>query len=473
MNKLLIPFFMLLLFACNKVEKPDEDSANTTPTNVVLITADDLGVQLSSYGDQTIQTPNIDGLAGQGMKFMNAYVTQSSCSPSRSSILTGTYPHSNGQMGLAHLGFSMRDNLANIPSVLKSHGFRTGIIGKLHVNPAKDFAFDYNRKNFQEARDVELVASRVDTFIHSGNKPFFLYVNYSDPHTPFYRDYEGHPNKPVDVADVDALNFQGIDDKEQRQRIADYYSCIRRLDEGVGMLLKVLDEAGIADETLVLFIGDHGAPFARGKTASYESSVKIPFIVRFPEVIKKYRQSEALVSTVDIFPTILDFLNLFIPSGVLQGHSVKDILTGKENRVRDYLFTEFNYHGNSLNSFYPRRTVRDNEFKLILNLLAPEYENKMLHIDGDKAFSFSRQTKYDGTWVREIFDRFKNPPRVELYNVKEDPYEKTNLADDETYSEVKEKLLKRLEEWMKATNDPYSDPETLMNELEKLKNAED
>jgi len=227
---------------------------NNKPLNVIIITADDLGVQLSCYGDDIIHTPNIDKLAAQGIRFTNAYVTQASCSSSRSSILTGTYPHTNGQIGLAHKGFKLNKDYQNIPQLLKQHGYKTGIIGKLHVNPESLFPFDLFQTNYKEARNVELVAERAETFIKTAaDTSFFLYINYSDPHVPFYKEYEGHPLNPLTYDEVKAFNFQGIDDQEELERISGYYSCIRRLDEGIGLLMAKLENLGVLENTLIFF----------------------------------------------------------------------------------------------------------------------------------------------------------------------------------------------------------------------------
>lgn len=442
------------------------------PLNVLLITSDDLGKQLSCYGDDVIQTPNIDRLASRGIMFRNGYVSQASCSPSRSSILTGTYPHTNGQLGLAHSGFQLNKEYPNIAKVLKGQGYKTGIIGKLHVNPENQFPFDFDKKNYQQARDVELVANRVDSFITATpEKPFFMYLNYTDPHVPLYRSFAGHPLNPVNPSDVHAFNFQGVDDPGELQRIADYYSCVRRLDEGIGLLMKKLEKLKVLDNTLIIFVGDHGAPFARGKGAGYESSVNIPYFVSCPKFIQEKQESEALVSTVDIFPTILDVLGYRIPEEV-QGKSLLPVLKKEKPQVRKYLFTEFNFHGNSINSFYPRRAVRDGRYKLILNLVSPIMPNSITGIDGDKAYSFAQTPKYEGTWVREVFDRLKSPPKIELFDLQKDPFEKNDLSGDASLHSKKEELLNQVLKWMETTNDPFLKAEDLEKKIKSLPTQE-
>ena len=437
--------------------------------NVLLITADDLGKQLSCYGDDIIETPNIDKLAKSGVLFENAYVTQASCSSSRSSILTGTYPHINGQIGLAHRGFQMNRAYPNLPAILKDEGYQTGIIGKLHVQPENIFPFDFDFKNYKEARDVELVAKRTEEFIKSsGDKPFFLYLNYSDPHVPFYREFEGHPLSPVNADDVHAFRFQGVDCERELQRIADFYSCIRRLDEGIGLVMDRLNKLGVLENTLIFFVGDHGAPFARGKAACYEASVGIPFLVSCPNSIGSGRTSDELVSTIDILPTVLKAIDRKIP-GIVQGKSLWRHLHNKQSIVRDYLFTEYTYHVNDLYCFYPRRAIRDDRYKLILNLSGEQINNQLINIDGDSAYFYSRAELYNGTWVRDIFDRLGNPPEIEFYDLLADPFEKNNLSGNPFLKMKEEKLLDELYKWMKKTGDRYRKEDFVTREIEKLK----
>lgn len=114
-----------------------------SPPHILLITADDLGNQLSCYGEKRLSTPRLDALAAEGVRFENAYVAQSSCSPSRAALLTGRWPHQNGQVGLSHLGFRMHPGQPNLPALLKSAGYFTGLMGKLHVAPEEEFSFDW------------------------------------------------------------------------------------------------------------------------------------------------------------------------------------------------------------------------------------------------------------------------------------------------------------------------------------------
>lgn len=447
-----------------------EVKTTAKPHNVLVITADDLGLQLSCYGDHTISTPNLDKLAQSGTQFNRAYVTQASCSSSRSSILTGTYPHFNGQIGLAHRGFSMNRTLPNIASSLKQAGYKTGVIGKLHVAPKEQFPFDMDKSNqTQKTRDVELVSQWVEDFVSSSpDSSFFLYLNYFDPHTPLIRSINGHPEQEIKSEEVQAFAFQGVDDPGELERIADYYNCVKRLDEGIGLVMGKLENMGVLDNTMIVFVGDHGPPFSRGKAASYEYSVRIPFLVKYPEGMETIKESDALVSTIDIYPTILDVLGIEIPMEV-QGESLEPIISGGSNKVRDYLFTEHNFHTQFIDNYYPRRTVRDQRYKLIYNLPAGNFNNEDLYIDKDSAYYYSRGEKYEGTWVREVFDRLASPSKLELYDLEKDPYEKVNLIEENSMQSKKEELVTVLNEWMENTQDPFLDQEFLMEKRDSVR----
>ena len=284
--------------------------------NILLITADDLGPMLGCYGERRIRTPHLDALAKNATRFQTAWVTQASCSPSRSSMFTGLYPHGTGQYGLANTGYKLHDPLqrATLPNVLKEHGYRTGIIGKLHVEPEGSFQFDFDHHTGANTRKVREVATRArDFFRETAGRPFFLMVNFSDPYafrrendpTAWYfpPQVDGLPEKPIQPDSHTLWAWQGVDTPDQRQRVANYLNAVQRLDTGVGMLLGELKNTGHDATTAIIFVGDHGPPFNRGKTTCYEAALRVPFIVRWPGVSTP-AVSDAFVSTVDIAPTI-------------------------------------------------------------------------------------------------------------------------------------------------------------------------
>ena len=254
--------------------------------NVLLITADDLGIQLSCYGDPIAKTPHIDALAAKSVRFKTAYVSQASCSPSRSTMFTGLYPHGNGHYGLANanVGFRVHEQLIDdlLPNTLKRAGYRTGIIGKLHVDPEERFQFDFRTNEGFGARDIRKQIQFARDYLDSDSRdPWFLMFNVFDPHvqrdrlpdgnrSPQYlpNQVQGLPEELVTVNDVGPWPWQGIDTPEQRVKIAGYYNCVHRVDIAVGMLMELLEEKGYDENTLIIFLGDHGPPFPRGSSKS-------------------------------------------------------------------------------------------------------------------------------------------------------------------------------------------------------------
>jgi len=438
--------------------------------NVLFITSDDLGLQLSCYGDTVIETPKIDALAASGVQFDVAYVAQASCSPSRSAMFTGLYPHGNGQYGLTAVpGLALHPHLhdATLPNILKRAGYRTGIIGKLHVAPGNSFKFDYHGGSHIDALDMKLVAERASKFMsQSGDQPFFLMVNYTDPHAyrpggtksntigdwSFRDRVKGIPETLVEPSEKTVLPFQRIDTPEQRKRVAGYYNSVKRLDVGVGLLLETLERHGHADNTLVIFIGDHGPPFDRGKSTTYEGGLRIPFLVRWPGVSKPMRSS-AMVSTVDILPTIIDAAGATTDIE-RHGRSLRSVLANADAPWREYLVGEYHLHGPP---WFPQRAIRDDRYKLIHSLLADSVSRKTA-IDGDIGYVTSREERYAGTDIRKAFDTFAKPPEFELYDLENDPWEFHNLAGTAEYAEVEQRMKTALEAWRHETDDPALDP---------------
>ncbi len=465
MAPLLFRLPIIILLLCPSV------SYASNQLNILLITADDLGPQLSCYGDPIAKTPSIDQLAQQSVQFQTAYVSQASCSPSRSTMFTGLYPHGNGHYGLANanVGFQLHQDLYDnlLPNVLKKAGYRTGIIGKLHVNPEKRFQFDMRQGNGFGSRQVQKQVQYAKEFINqSSDQPWFLMFNLFDPHVARQREpggkrgpqffpdrVEGLPKTVLTAKDIIPWPWQQIDNHEQRMKIAGYYNCVHRIDAGIGMLMKVLDETNQWDNTLIIFLGDHGPPFARGKTSCYEAGLRVPFLARWPGVSQPHL-SERLVGSVDIYPTILDAAGINLPAK-LHGDSLRPVLTDSAKADwRKTLAAEFHYHGAS--PFFPRRAITDGRYKLIHNMRAGEVSASS-SVDGDHAPVFAQQLKPSHP-ARQAMERLQDPPEWEFYDLKEDPIEFINLADDPKFADQIMILKQSLFDWQKKTDDPFRNP---------------
>lgn len=440
-------------------------NAQTRP-NVLLIVSEDNGAELGCYGDPYAKTPHLDRLADSGCRFTNAYVTQGVCSVSRASILTGLYPFQNGHIGLATHQYAMFRAWDNIPSILKEHGYRTGMIGKLHVNPESAFPLDYRAipGNGFKDRPMRKYANAAAKFFRETEGPFFLAINFPDAHLPLLKQQHGLPVDPQEAADVKSLPFIGADSPRLRQGVADYYNCLSRLDSGVGMVLEELDKSGKRDNTLIIYLGDHGAQFSRGKLTCYEGGLRIPLLLNWPEFTKPGTICDKLVSTVDILPTVLEAVGL-PPRESLPGQSLLPLAEGNESVPwRKYLFAERTAH--HAGSFFPQRTFRDERYKIIVNLtperLNPVAEAYRTH-DGAILMYGTTQEEIDASppAVRQCYQRWRNPPPVELYDLANDPWEFHDLANDLKYSAVKQRLLDELHRFRVEHNDPLLDPKKL------------
>lgn len=444
--------------------------AAETP-NVLLITSEDHGPHLSCYGDENIETPHLDQLAAEGMRLANAFVTYSVCSPSRASILTGLYPHQNGQIGLATHKYAMYRHWPNIASLLKEAGYRTGIIGKLHVNPAEAFPVDFKAlsgSNFND-RPMETFADLADGFIRGSDGPFFLMVNYPDAHVPFLEQQYGLPPEPLSGDDIKNVWPEiGADSPRLRGQMAAYYNCLLRLDSGIGMLLSRLRDAGAAGNTLVIYLSDHGPQFSRGKTTSYEFGLRVPMIVRWPGHIEPGLVWEQLVSSIDILPTILEAVDIDAPTN-LPGRSLLPLAGETDAPWREYVFTSI--AGSTAFWTFPQRTVRDGRYKLILNLTpdrvspsAAAYEELWR---GFQAGCSPEEIAAAPEAVQRAYETYRRPPAVELYDLENDPYEFVNLADWPEHAAVRDRLMAVISAWRDTASDPFTDPQKLGRFLEE------
>jgi N-sulfoglucosamine sulfohydrolase len=451
--------------------------------NIILIIADDLGPQLGAYGDPNARTPNIDQLAREGVQFNAGYVTAASCSPSRGSIFTGLYPHQHGMMGLSQFGTQrLLDNVPLLPNELKKLGYRTAIIGKRHYEPESLFDWDVAEEDPQRMendRDVLWMNQRALEFVDDGSGPFFLVMSYVDPHRGHADDGSRYgpgrnikfprvkmdlPGDPTPPANIKPFPFLGLDSPQIREELADFYGAVDRLDIGVGDLRRELEERGLWDDAYVLFVGDHGPDVTRGKMAVYESATRIPFLLKSPGR-NAHSVREELVSTIDIFPTLMDAAtqNARQP---YQGRSLLPLAQNPDSQHwRRYLFTEFITH--TVGGFYPRYAVRDERYKLIFNEASDKGANPMVPREYCNAWWEAQQDKYKHTPIRQVYYRVEHPPRFELYDLQNDPYEWNNQAANPELAEVKNRLVTAIGDWREFTNDPLLDPVEYAKEASK------
>jgi len=429
--------------------------------NVLLIVADDQGRDLGVYGNPVLRTPNLDALAARGTLFTNAFATVSSCSPSRSVIYTGLYSHSNGMYGLAHDVHNQHllPTVWTLPQYLKAAGYRTGLVGKKHILPESALPFDEELAPERPGnRDVAFMAGEARKFIsRSTGKPFLLIVGYSDPHRApeNFGNTQTWPQVARTTYDPEKIVVPAHlpDLPEVRRDLAQYYESVSRLDSGVGLLLDVLRDTKHEGDTLVVYLSDNGRAFPGAKTTLYDEGIHLPLIVASPAQSKRGVRNNAMVSWVDITPTILDWAQAAAPRDQrLAGRTLLPILEQADPPGWDRVFASHSFH--EIQQYYPMRAVRTREYKYILNIAAPlEFP-----IAGDIASSPTWQAVAArpsvGLGARTV-QAFLHRPDEELYDLRQDPSEVRNLAADPAHREVLERMRAEMTKFRAETHDPW------------------
>ena len=439
-----------LTLSCEAAEQP----------NLVLIIADDMNWDdCGAYGHPTIRTPNIDQLAKNGIKFQHAYLTCSSCSPSRSSIITGKYPHNTGA---EQLHWPLPAGSKTFVHNLKKAGYYTAAAGKWHLGDAVRDHFDKiyeastagfvlpSGKDGEPPKMVAAQPSGCEDWEKAladcpKDKPFFLWLAALDPHREYSDGALMPPHKANDVIVPQHLP----DTPEVREDLRMYYDEIGRLDNYVGKLLEQLEARGEAKDTMVLFISDNGRPFPRDKTTLYDGGIRTPWIVRWPSQIKAGSSTRSLVSTVDIAPTLLEIAEAE-PLDQIHGASFAKTLADPAQSVRQYAFAEDHWHDYEDHA----RAVITSQYKLIRN----DYTDLPATPSADAGRSPSWQTMLRLRAAGELSEVqrncFRTPrPKWELYDLQRDPGETRNLVDAPAYGGVLAEMKSALSDWSDRTGD--------------------
>jgi N-sulfoglucosamine sulfohydrolase len=357
-----------------------------------------------------------------------------------------------------------------LPLLLRTAGYFTGIIGKVHVGPTSVYQWEAEiaGKNLKGNRDVVAMAQAAQAFIQKrGPRPFFLVIGFADPH----RAAKGFGNDPFakdpkevryDPQKVQVPPFLP-DRPETRAELADYYQSITRMDRGVGLLMEVLQKTDQWENTLIIFVSDNGMPFAGAKTTLYRAGVHLPLIVSSPTQKKHGSTNNAMVSYIDIAPTILDWAQVKGPASYrLPGKSFLSILEEENPKGWDVVYGSHQFH--EITMYYPMRSIQTRKYRLVVNL-ANELE-----------YPFASDLWASPTWQgiltrgekmmgKKTVASYLHRSREELYDVEMDPHELNNLAGQTAYAEVQQTLRNRLRAWQTETDDPW----TILYRDEKFK----
>lgn len=428
--------------------------------HIVIFLSDDHGIDfVGCYGNEAIQTPHIDALAAQGGRFTQMYAATPTCVPSRSVLYTGLYPARNGAMG-NHT--QTRPDVRSLPHYLRPLGYRVVLANKIHVQPRQAFPFEIlkatlppnpvqPRRYRQEGLDV----AEVDRFLESHRRdhpeqPLCLILADNSPHVTWEKNH---------TYDPEALPLPPyiVDTPITRQAMANYWQDITTMDERLGHVMESLEEHGYADETLLIYTTDQGSEWPRCKWTVYDTGIHVPFIVRWPGQIEPGTTNDALLSFVDMTPTLIDIAG-GDPIEGLDGVSFLPVLRGGQERLHDVVFASHTRDGDM--NVFPQRGITDGRYKFVLNL-KPEnpFTTHFTKVPGIE------QSHYEvwKTWVQKaetdpetarLVDLIVNHPAEEFYDTREDRYEMHNLIDDAAHAERIANMRSQLKEWMRSQQDP-------------------
>ncbi|WP_066626989.1 sulfatase family protein [Labilibacter marinus] len=474
MHKLIFNLFYLFVFiatiglvSCQNQAADEKQTVKSNKPNVILVVSDDHGKDaLGCYGNPIIETPNLDKLASEGVRFNNAYCTSASCAASRSVILTGQFGHATGSYGHVHdyHHFSTFDGIKSLPVLLEEAGYATARIGKYHVAPESVYHFQEVLE--ADPRNTVEMANKCEGIL-SSDKPFFLYFCPDDPHRghPFKparwdmpntfgnkkEGYEGVETKVYDPKDVIVPEYLP-DTNQSREEIAEYYQSISRVDQGFGRLMNMLEKAGKMDNTIIIYISDNGMAFPGAKTTVYEPGIQLPCIVKSPSIKNKGTQNNAMVSWVDLTPTILNMADVSYKAEDFQGRSFKNIVENDKAEGWDEVYASHTFH--EITMYYPMRACRVGNYKLIWNTawrLEYPFASDLWASSTWQGVYRSGQEFYGNRKMEDYLFR----PEFELFDLSNDPWEAKNLAKDKKYADVLKEMKAKLKAYQLETRDPW------------------
>jgi uncharacterized sulfatase len=415
----------------------------------VVFLADDFSLLDSEvYGARDIRTPQMVRLAAAGMTFTHAFVASPSCAPSRAALLTGLMPARNG----AEANHSKpRADIKKLPAYLQELGYEVAAFGKVsHYNHTADYGFDhFAHDGFHEDEAVPGALRWLRE--RRSNKPLCLFVGSNWPHVPWPERAPGRDPSRVNLPPTQA------DTPATRQARTLYSAAVTRMDDELGKVLDTV-RAQLGTNVLFLMTSDHGSQFPFAKWNCYDAGIRVPLLASWPGVIQPGSRTAAMVSWVDILPTLVEMAGGREIAGI-DGQSFAAVLRGRKSEHRDRIFATHSADGKM--NVYPMRSIRTRDWKLILNL-KPDFKFTT-HID-----LAPRDNKpgywggYWESWVRAAetnadvaakVKRYHQRPAVELYDLRADPHEQHNLAFDPGHASRVVQLRAELEDWMRGQGD--------------------
>lgn len=434
--------------------------------NIVLVLSDDQTYHdAGAYGNSEVKTPNIDKLASQGMRFDRCFTATAMCAPTRQQLYTGVFPVRNG----AYPNHSkVRAGTKSLGHHFKALGYRVALIGKKHYGPAASFPFEHlggaARKDGAAGFAEELPLAKAKVFVdRDADQPYFLIVASNQPHKPWTRG-DASVYNPAKLTVPTYLP----DTLTTRAQLAAYYAEVSYFDRQLGRVMKIVDDSGRADNTIVIYTSEQGSNFTHCKWTCYETGLRTGFIVRWPAKVKAGSTTDAMVQYVDVVPTLLAAAGADprkIDVGVagdpdggngFDGRSFLPVLLGKADAHHEHVFGVHTTRGIIAGSdSYPIRSIRDARYKYIRNLSHESpFKNIVNNGRGSADFwnAWVEAAKTD-QHIARLVDRYRHRPAEELYDLDTDPFEQNNLADDPQHRARIDAMNTKLKAWMKQQGD--------------------
>ncbi|MBL9115923.1 MAG: sulfatase [Verrucomicrobiaceae bacterium] len=459
----LLYFFLLALCPSLFAEKP----------NILFILTEDQGAHMSVLGRTDIQTPNMDALAASGALFRRAYVAYPVCSASKACIMTGLHSHTNGLLNNTNNFFKRADKLTEaekktspylhtrirstaptLVEVLVEAGYHAAVSGKLHLSPNERFPYHDFIPKVPVKQALNGIIKRA-----AGKPWFFMHNSITTTHRPFVNSEK----QPISVDPAKVVLPPHLPNTPViRRDWAEYLDGVQKADQAVGEVLAVLRDSGAKSNTIIVFMGDHGPAYPHGKMSPYHFGLHVPLVIKLPGA--KPLVSDALVSELDLLPTLLDVLKIDYTTSI-HGKSLKPLLEGQSDaRGHDFIFAEVS--GRSLNQKrgMEERAVLDATHQLIVRsrLDEPKVINADLRdmkpwISRVYGELVRRKTEYpDAYHLLQTMDPHAlggNPPVIELYDLQNDPGELQNLAADPAAKPHLNRLMSAFKKWHSDTKD--------------------
>lgn len=405
--------------------------------NFIYIHTHDSGREMEPYGIGA-HNPSLMRLAKESVLFRNAHCVAPTCSPSRAAMLTGMTAHNSGMYGLAHRGFSLNDYSQHLAPYLGRNGYYTALIGVQHeaLDPNiigyTETHADHIKKGKPPIVSDEKSLAMALEFLESkkyGNNPFFLSFGLRSTHRKFMETddtIDGFVKMPYPLMDT----------AENRHDYCCYLKTLDIVDYSVGAILDKLDELNLTDDTTVMFTTDHGIAFPQMKGTLYDSGTGVALMIRIPG--KKPHVTDALVSHIDVFPTVCEILNVEKPDW-LQGKSLMPVINAEKDEINKFIFTETTYHA----TYEPARAVRTKTMKLI----------RFFEADTKIRFANIDASACKNAFLTSPLPHMQRAKEM-LFDLVADPAERINLIGVPEYADTYDELSALLDQHMIETNDP-------------------